>query len=150
MIASTWVVGLARRRATELAATVVAIALSVGFLAALGTFVDLDRAHLTQRAARSVTVDWQVQATPGADVHQVDGAARRLPHERTAMAVDLAAVPSLSATAAGATRTTGRAFVVGVPPSYSVAFPAQLTPLIGDLSGAVLLQQTASNLAAAP
>src|SRR5438067_4251562 len=98
MIATTWVIGMARRRATELAATVVAIALSVGFLAALGTFVGVDRAHLTQRAGASVTVDWQVQATPGADVHQVDGAARRLPHARTTVAVDLAAVRSLSAT----------------------------------------------------
>ncbi|HMC72559.1 MAG TPA: ABC transporter permease, partial [Mycobacteriales bacterium] len=150
MIAVTWVGGLVRRRPVEFAAAVLAIALSIGFLAALGTFVSVDRAHLTTRAAASVVVDWQVQSTAAADVSQVSAAARRIAHERAAVAVDLAAVRSLSATSASATRTTGRAWVVGLPASYPSAFPAQMQALVGDLNGAVLLQQTASNLAVAP
>jgi putative ABC transport system permease protein len=150
MIAFAWVVGLTRRRPMELAATMAAIALAVGFLTALGTFVGVDRAHLTERAAASVVVDWQVQATAGADVTAVTAAAQRLAHHRAAAPVSLAAVPSLSATVGGATRTTGRAWVVGIPASYASTFPGQLQRLVGDLSGAVLLQQTASNLAVAP
>jgi putative ABC transport system permease protein len=150
MTALLWLAGMARRRPAELAATMVAIALSVGFLAALGTFVSVDRAHLTERAAGSVVVDWQVQATAGADVSAVTAAARRLPHERAAAEVDFAAVPSLSAVAGGATRTTGRAYVVGLASSYAAMFPAQLRLLVGDMSGPVLLQQTASNLGVAP
>src|SRR5207237_1267368 len=83
------------------------------------------------------------------DLRQLSAAARRLPHERGAAPVDIAAVPALSATTNGAGRTTGRAFVVGLPSSYLRLFPHQLRLLLGDLSGPVLLQQPAANLAAA-
>ncbi|MDX6234505.1 MAG: putative transport system permease protein, partial [Nocardioidaceae bacterium] len=141
---------LARRRTGQLAGMVAAIALGVGFLAALGSFVATDRAHLTDRAARGVAVDWQVQATAPADLRSVRAAVRHVPHQRTTAPVDIAAVPSLSTTTGGATRTTGRAFVVGMPATYATQFPGELRSLVGHLDGPVLLQQTAANLAVTP
>lgn len=150
MSALIWVGGLARRRPADLAGGIFAVALAVGFLAALGGFVSVDRAHLTARATRSVTVDWQVQATPGADLNGVTAAVNRLPYRRAIASVDVAAVRALSSTTSGAARTTGRAYVVGLAPGYVAAFPGELRLLVGTFDGPVLLQQTASNLAAAP
>jgi putative ABC transport system permease protein len=146
MISLPWVLGLVRRRPAEIAGTVAAVALSVGFLAALGTFIGINRAHLTQRAAASVAVDWQVQGTTGSSPGALMSAARRLPQVRAAARVDLAEVPALSATSAGATHTTGRAFVVGIPRTYARVFPGEIRQLLGNLQGPALLQQTASNL----
>ena len=150
MIASTWVWGLLRRRPVEIFGAILAVALAIGFLAALGTFVAVDRAHLTERAAGSVAVDWQVQATPGASTGTVLNGVRRVPHLRAAVPVDLATVQGFAATTGGATHQTGRGYVVGVAASYATDFPKVLRPLVGDPSGVVLLQQTAANLAATP
>lgn len=145
-----WVRGLLRRRPAEVAGAVVAVALAVGFLGALGSFITVNRGHLTDRATASVGVDWQVQVTAGSDPARVAAAVRNLPNERAAASVAYASVPGLSATKAGSTRTTGQADVVSLQAGYLTDFPSEFRPLVGNLTGPTLLQQTASNLAAGP
>jgi putative ABC transport system permease protein len=150
MTAVWWTIGLVRRRPGQLAAAAIAVALAVGFLGALGAFVSINQAHLTARAAASVGVDWQVQVVGGADPTSVEKAVSALPSLRAHDDVRFAAVPSLSSNAGHAQRTTGRAFVVGLPSAYVQHFPREFRPLLGDMTGPVLLQQTSANLAAGP
>ncbi|MDQ1706619.1 MAG: putative transport system permease protein [Frankiaceae bacterium] len=150
MIALLWLRGLVRRRPIELAGAALAIALAVGFLSSLGNFVAVNRAHLTSRAAASVGVDWQVQVAPGASTSQVAAAVTKLPGRRAVEQIALAAVPGMTASTGGATRTTGKAIVVAMSPSYVATFPTEVRQLLGDQTGPVLLQQTAANLAAGP
>jgi len=56
-----------RRRPQETFAAAIAVALTVAFLASLGSFVSQTGSKLTLRAAARVPVDWQVQVTPGSD-----------------------------------------------------------------------------------
>jgi putative ABC transport system permease protein len=150
MTALLWMGGLLRRRNAQLAAVIAAIAMAVGFLGALGSFISVNRAHLTSRAASSVGVDWQVQVVGGANPAVVEAAVAKLPRLRGHADVRFAVVAGLSSTGGGGLRTTGRAFVVGIASTYRADFPREFRPLLGDTSGAVLLQQTAANLAAAP
>ncbi|MDQ1686706.1 MAG: putative transport system permease protein, partial [Frankiaceae bacterium] len=82
-----WLRGLIRRRGAQLVAAALSVAAAVGFLAALGTFVGVNGAHLTDRAAASVGVDWQVQVVGGADPAAVQAAVRKVPELRSAAPV---------------------------------------------------------------
>jgi len=59
-----WVGGLLRRRTGRLTATALGIALAVALVAALGSFLAASKSTMTDRAVRSVAVDWQVQVQP--------------------------------------------------------------------------------------
>ncbi len=141
--------GLRRRRA-ETVSAVLAIGLTVAFLASLGSFVAQSRADLTVRAAARVPVDWQVQLTPGADAAAVTASLQKVPGLLGQRRVDYATVPGLQATGPAGTRTTGRAVVVSLPADYAQFAPAELRTLVGSATGVRLQQQTASNLAAGP
>jgi putative ABC transport system permease protein len=141
--------GLRHRRA-ETVAAVLTIALAVAFLASLGTFVTQNRSQLTVRAAASVPVDWQVQLTAGAEPAAVVKALHDVPGRIGERAVDYARVSGLRSTSAAGTRTTGTAYVVGLPADYASFAPKQIRPLVGAASGVLLQQQTAANLAAGP
>jgi putative ABC transport system permease protein len=138
------------RRPAETLAAAFAVAITVAFLAGLGSFTAQTGSRLTLRAADRVPVDWQVQVTPGGDPAPVRAALGHVPGMIGVRAVDYAKVPGLRSTADGAaTRTTGSAYVVAVPDDYAAFAPGEIRALLGA-GGAVLQQQTASNLGAAP
>ncbi|MEO6019486.1 MAG: FtsX-like permease family protein [Knoellia sp.] len=145
-----WLAGLLRRRGGRLAATAAGVALSVAMIAALGSFLSTSRATMTARATTSVATDWQVEVQPGADPQAALSAVSTFPGVSTALPVDFARIPALSAASSGSTQTTGAAVVIGLPPGYQKAFPQQIRGLTGASDGVLLAQQTASNLRLQP
>ena len=139
-----------RRRPWETFAAAVAVALTVAFLASLGSFVAQTGSRLSQRAAGRVPVDWQVQVTPGGDPAAVRTALNSVPGLLGVRAVDYAKVRGLRAATSAGTRTTGAAYVVSLPADYRSFAPSEIRPLVGASTGVVLQQQTASSLAASP
>jgi len=139
-----------RRRGWETVAAAVAVAMTVAFLASMGSFVSQTGARLTIRAADRVPVDWQVQVTPGSDRAAALKALNGVPGLAGARSVDYAKVPGLRSVSATGTHTTGSAYLVALPADYTVFAPSEVRPLSGSPTGVLLQQQTASNLAAAP
>ncbi|MDX6229786.1 MAG: putative transport system permease protein [Frankiales bacterium] len=137
-----------RRRPAEAFAAAIALALTVAFLSALGSFVGQTGSRLTQQAAARVPVDWQVQVTPGGDVAAAAKALGAVPGLRGYRTVDYAKVAGLQATTVSGTRTTGAAYIVALPADYATFAPSEIRPLLGSSTGVLLQQQTASNLAA--
>ena len=140
-----WLAGLLRHRAPRLAGIAAGVAVAVALLAALGTFLTASRSTMTARATRSVAVDWQVQLSPGASQARVLDAVRAT-GAQAALPVRLAQTTGLTATAAGATQTTGAGVVLGLPAGYASTFPGEIRQLAGASSGVLLAQQTAANL----
>ena len=139
-----------RRRPQETFAAAIAVALTVAFLASLGSFVSQTGSKLTLRAAGRVPVDWQVQVTPGSDPSAAQKALAGVPGLVGFRPVDYAKVPGLKSISAAGARTTGAAYIVSLPADYGTFAPSQIRPLVGASTGIVLQQQTASSLAAAP
>ncbi len=146
----SWTVGLARHRTGRLLAALAGIALAVAMVAALGSFLTASKATMTQRAVRSVAVDWQVQVQPGADPGAVMSLVRKAPATRAALPVGFARTTGFSARVQGSTQTTGPGMALGLPDGYRAVFPDAIRTLSGSPSGVLLAQQTASNLHAAP
>ncbi|MGH3436913.1 MAG: ABC transporter permease [Sciscionella sp.] len=142
----TWLAGLLRRRGARLAATATGVAVAVALLASLGAFLAAAQSTMTDRAVRSVAVDWQVQVQPGSDAAAVANTVRGAPYVRSAKPVGFATTSGLSATGGGSTETTGPGVVLGLPPGYRTTFPGEVRQLTGGGSGALLAQQTAANL----
>ncbi|MDQ1657874.1 MAG: putative transport system permease protein, partial [Cryptosporangiaceae bacterium] len=145
-----WLAGLVRRRPGTLAGVAVGVAVAVALLAALGSFLAGSKATMTSRAVHGIAVDWQVEVQRGADPAAVLSATRSAPGVRTALPVTFAPVSSFGATVDGATQTTGAGVVLGLPDNYATTFPGELRTLSGSGGGALLAQQTASNLHAVP
>ena len=150
MTAWIWLRGLIWHRPARLVATALGVAVGVALLASIGTFLSATTSQMTHRAIARVPVDWQVQAAPGTDPAQLLAAVRRDPAVRRALAVTYLSSPGLAASSQASTQTTGAAQILGLPPGYAQAFPGELRLLSGRLQGALLAQQTASNLHAAP
>ncbi|MFD5517686.1 ABC transporter permease [Streptomyces sp. NPDC127066] len=146
----TWAGGMARHRAGRLLAAVAGIALAVALIAALGSFLTASKATMTQRAVRSVAVDWQVEVQPGADPGAVLSLVRKAPGVRAALPVGYAHTTGFTARVQGSTQTTGPGMALGLPPGYRSLFPDEIRTLSGSPTGTLLVQQTASNLHAAP
>ncbi|MBA4863822.1 ABC transporter permease [Streptomyces sp. PSKA54] len=145
-----WTRGLVRRRTGRLLATVAGIALAVSLVAALGSFLTASKSRMTQRAVRSVAVDWQVEVQPGADAQSVLHTARTTPGVRAAVPVGFARSNGFKASSGGSTQTTGPGVVLGLPSGYQELFPHTIRHLAGASSGVLLAQQTAANLHVAP
>ena len=117
----------------------------------LGAFLAHSKATMTDRAVRSVGVDWQVQVQPRRRPGRRRRRRRRhAPASHASAAVGFGQSSGLSATTGGTTQTTGPAVVLGVPDTYRRTFPGQLRTLAGADTGVLLAQQTAANLHAAP
>jgi len=144
-----WITGLIRRRPTRLAAAAFGIAIAVALLASLGAFLAHSKATMTDRAVRSVGIDWQVQVQPGADPAAVANTVAGTPGVITSATVGFGQSSGLSATAGGSTQTTGPAVILGLPDTYRRQFPTVIRTLAGADTGVLLAQQTASNLHAA-
>ncbi|MFE7956229.1 FtsX-like permease family protein [Streptomyces sp. NPDC057413] len=147
---TAWAGGLARHRIGRLLAAVAGIALAVALVAALGSFLTSSKATMTQRAVRSVAVDWQVEVQPGADPNAVRSLVQASGGTRAALPVGFARTTGFTATVGGSTQTTGPGVALGLPADYRSHFPDELRTLSGSGTGVLLAQQTASNLHAAP
>ncbi|WP_322474791.1 ABC transporter permease [Deinococcus sp. AB2017081] len=145
-----WLRGLLARRPLRVWGTAAGVALTTAFLALLLGFIATGRANMTARAAASVPVDWQVQLGAQASVPAALQAIRAATPIRAALRVGYADVAALSAVTGvpgqTTTQTTGAGKVLGLPPGYAAAFPAQLRPLVGAAQGVLVSQQTAANL----
>ena len=150
MLTLSWLRGLVSRRAGRMSLTATGIALAVGLLATLGSFLSSSKAQMTERAIRSVGVDWQVAVQPGARPADVLAAVAALPTVKAAVPVGYGTVTSFEATTGGTVQTTGAGSVLGIADNYRAAFPDQIRDLSGATSGVLLFQQTAANLHAAP
>uniref|UniRef100_UPI001A9554C6 ABC transporter permease n=1 Tax=Actinomadura roseirufa TaxID=2094049 RepID=UPI001A9554C6 len=147
MLVLIWLRGLLARRPARLVMTAVAIAVAVGLLASLGTFLTSAKSTMTQRSAARVAVDWQVELQPGAAVPDLRTLA---PGVKAALPVGFAATTGLQSRSQGQVLDTGPGQVLGLPPGYAHAFPGELRTLTGRPDGVLLAQQTAANLHAAP
>ncbi|MFF4786918.1 FtsX-like permease family protein [Streptomyces griseorubiginosus] len=147
---TAWVHGLARHRTGRLLAALAGVTLAVALVAALGSFLTASKATMTQRALRSVSVDWQVQVQPGADPNAVLSLVQKTPGTRTALPVGFAHTSGFTAHVQGSTQTTGPGVALGLPDGYRARFPDAVRTLSGSSTGVLLAQQTASNLHAAP
>ncbi|MFI6685919.1 FtsX-like permease family protein [Streptomyces sp. NPDC050485] len=147
---SSWASGLARHRTGRLIAAMTGIALAVALVAALGSFLTASKATMTQRAVRSVAMDWQVEVQPAADPNAALTLVRNAPGVRSAVPVGFAHTSGFTATAQGSTQTTGPGMVLGLPDGYRNLFPGEIRSLTGRPTGVLLAQQTASNLHATP
>ena len=145
-----WTRGLLRRRRARLAATSVGVAAAVALLAGIGIFLAVAQSSMTDRAARSVAVDWQVQVQPAAAPGSVLDLVRTASGVRTAVPVGFAQSSGFAAAAADTTATTGPGMVLGLPDGYRTEFPTALRTLTGADSGVLVAQQTAANLHVKP
>ncbi|WP_102125943.1 MULTISPECIES: FtsX-like permease family protein [Deinococcus] len=146
---SLWLRGLMARRPLRLWGSALGVGLTVAFLTFLLSFIAAGTANMTRRAIGSVPVDWQVLLGQNTSRAQAEAAIRAATPVRTLAAVGYADVPGFTANTGGTVQTTGAGKVLGLPPGYRAAFPAELRPLIGSPDGVVLSQQTAANLHAA-
>lgn len=144
-----WIRGLILRRPARLAAAASGIAIAVALLASLGAFLAHSKATMTDRAVRSVAVDWQVQVQRGADPAAVAATVAGTSGVITSATVGFGQSSGLSTTAGGSTQTTGPAVILGMPDTYRLRFPTVVRTLAGADTGVMLAQQTASNLHAA-
>ncbi|WP_018506061.1 ABC transporter permease [Parafrankia discariae] len=147
---AVWAGGLVRHRSGRLLATACGIALAVGLVAALGSFLTASKATMTARAARPGAVDWQVEVQPGADPAAVLTEVRSTGGVHAALPVTFARGTGFEATVAGSTQRTGPGRVLGLPPSYQETFPRQIRLLAGSAAGVLIAQQTAANLHISP
>ncbi|MGH2458038.1 MAG: FtsX-like permease family protein, partial [Chloroflexota bacterium] len=146
MIALLWLSGLLSRRSGRLLGAMVGVALTVGLLAAIGSFIATSAATMTRRAIADVPVDWQIQLVPGASVNRVLSALGQSTGYTTSQTAGYADVAGLVAQTNGTVQTTGPGKALGLGPGYRQAFPTQIRPLVGSADGVLLAQQTAANL----
>jgi putative ABC transport system permease protein len=145
-----WLSGLLRRRAGRLAGAGAGVAVAVALLAALGSFLAHSKSTMTERAARGVAVDWQVQLQPGSDPASIGRLVRTSAQVAATARVDFAQTSGMTATTGASTQSTGTGIVLGLPSDYPRLFPGELRLLAGTGNGVLLTQQAAANLHAAP
>ena len=145
-----WLRGVLRRRTARVVGLVVGVALAVAFLGALGAFFASAKANLTRQAVAGVPVDWQVQLAANANATDAAATIAHTPGVRDAVPVNYGDATGLQATVGGTEQVTGPAKVLGLPGGYAALFPGELRYLVGTPDGALLAQQTAANLHAAP
>ncbi|MFY9914641.1 MAG: FtsX-like permease family protein [Nocardioidaceae bacterium] len=145
-----WLKGLLARRSGRLIATATGIAIAVALFASLGAFLTASKATMTQRAARSVAVDWQVAVAHPADATKVLKVLKSDPDTTATAVVGFAPTSGLTAHTGGTTQQTGSGTVVGIPSNYAQLFPGSLRTLAGTDHGVVVAQQTAANLHVQP
>jgi putative ABC transport system permease protein len=141
-----WVKGLLLRRFGRVVGAAIGVAFTTAFIGALGVFLSVSNAQMTQRAIHDVPVDWQVQLAPGADVSAVTAKVQETVKPEVLERVMYAEVDGFSAQTGGTVQTTGAGKVLGVSPGYFTEFPAELRRLVGATEGVLIAQQTSANL----
>jgi putative ABC transport system permease protein len=150
MTAIIWLRGLIARRPSRIVATGVGVAVAVALIASIGSFLSSANRKMTTRAIARVPIDWQVEATQGANPNDVLAQVTKQPGVQKALPVSFARSTGLELAKQGSTQTTGPARVLGLPPGYTTTFPGELRLLSGTADGPLLAQQTAANLKAQP
>ena len=145
-----WLRGALIGRAGRTFGSVAGIALTVAFLASLGTFVASSTQTMTHRAIANVPIDWQLLLSQRADDGAVIAAIQQSDAAALVRRVGYADTMGLSAVVGGSTQSTGPGKVIGVEPDYAARFPHQISLLLGSLEGALIATQTATNLHVAP
>lgn len=145
-----WLTGLLHRRRTRLMGASAAVAVAVALIATLGSFLTSSAATMTDRAVRSVAVDWQIQVVPGADTAATTQLVQTSAGVQTIAQVEFAQTTGLTTATRTSSHTTGPGIVLGLPGTYRSQFPGQIRTLAGADTGVLLAQQTAANLHAAP
>ena len=145
-----WITGLVLHRPMRLIGAALGIAVTVALLALLGFFLVGSTASMTTRATEAVPIDWQVEAVPGADTAAIDAAIRKAAAVSAAEPVFYAGADGFQAITGATVQTTGPGKVVGLGAGYMAAFPQEIRLLSGKLDGALIAQQTASNLHVGP
>lgn len=145
-----WLSGLLRRHRARLIGAAAGVAVAVALIATMGSFLATSQATMTERAVRSVAVDWQVQLTPGADTTATAALIGAAPGVEASAPVGFADSTGLSARTGSSTQTTGPGVVLGLTSTYRSLFPGEIRTLAGADTGVLLTQQTAANLHAAP
>lgn len=137
-------------RTGRMLGSVAGIALTVAFLASLGTFVASSTQTMARRAIVNVPIDWQVLLSQKADASAVEAAIHQSDAAALVRTVGYADSIGLSAVVGGSTQSTGPGKVVGVAPDYAARFPKQISLMLGSLDGVLIASQTATNLHVAP
>ena len=148
-----WLRGLLRRHPGRLFLAAAGIAIAVGLLSSLGSFLAASQATMTTRASSGVAVDWQVEVRPNSSGIGTAGVLKALqsdPANQAILPVGFADTSGLRATTHGTTQRTGAGKVLGIPSSYAATFPQGIRLLTGSLHGSLVAQQTAANLHVAP
>lgn len=145
-----WISGLIRGRTTRLAGAALGIAVTVGLLGALSSFLVSSAATMTARAIKSVPIDWQIELVPSANKEDILNALHSSPAVKDLSEVDFAKVDGFEATTGGTVQTTGPGKVIAFAAGYHKLFPKEVRSLVGSANGVLLAQQTAANLHAGP
>ncbi|HEX2948133.1 MAG TPA: hypothetical protein VHV83_00950 [Armatimonadota bacterium] len=141
-----WIKGTLLHRFGYLVGAMIGVALTVAFIAVLGTFLTVSNAEMTRRAVRDVPVDWQVQLAPGANIAAVRAQIINTIHPQLLDQVSFANVDGFTATTGGTVQTTSAGQALGIGADYFTHFPMEMRPLVGATRGVLLAQQTAANL----
>lgn len=146
-----WITGLLRHRGGRLLVISTGIAITVGLIATLGSFLSQSRAAMTARALHSVSVPWQVEVQRGADPSAIAAQLGSTPAVGVADRVLFAPVTGLAANTGGTSQQTGAGTLVGLDTaSYEHDFPGAVRSLAGAPDGVLVAQQTAANLHVQP
>lgn len=145
-----WILGLFRRRGTRIAGTALSIAVTVGLLGALSSFLVSSSGTMTSRAIKSVPIDWQVELVPLANKQTILEALRSSSAVKATSEADYAQIEGFEASTGGTVQTTGPGKVISFAEGYDKIFPNEVRPLVGSPAGVLLAQQTAANLHAGP
>ncbi|HYL91379.1 MAG TPA: ABC transporter permease [Burkholderiales bacterium] len=141
-----WARGLLGARQGRLFGAMLGVGLTVGLIAAVGSFTASAGSTMTARAIRDVPVDWQIELLPDADKTAVTEALKNAASPTAMETVGYADTGGFKAVTGQTEQATGAGKVLGLPPGYREAFPGQVRLLVGSLEGVLIAQQTAANL----
>ncbi|MBN9305993.1 MAG: hypothetical protein BGO82_00820 [Devosia sp. 67-54] len=146
----SWLAGLVRSRFGRIAGTIACLCLAVAMVTDLAVFIDQSSRSMTERALLGLTTDLQVELVPGGDPAAAEQIIRGAVPIRAIAQVGYGDVAGFELRADGTTQTTGAGKAVGLATDYFKDRGNDIRLLAGDMSGPVLLQQTAANLHAKP
>lgn len=141
-----WLNNLLGAGTGRLLGAILGLALTVGLLGALGTFIVSSSESMAQRAVASVPVDWQVLLAPGAQSTSVIEALGKSTPYKALQEVGYADSAGFSAVTGGTSQTTGPGKVLGLQADYRQLFPDQIRLVVGSWDGVLIATQTAANL----
>lgn len=141
-----WIKGLLAGRSGRLLGAIAGVGLTVGLIAAVGTFTITAARTMTQRAITGVPVDWQIELLPGADQAAIEKALDQAVSPKAVEWVGYANAAGFKARTGQTEQTTGPGKVLGLPIDYRTVFPHQIRLLLGSWGGVLIAQQTAANL----
>ncbi len=148
MLTILWISGLVRYRRARLVVATIGVAIAVGLLATIGIFLSTSKSTMTNRAASSVSTDWQIAVQPNTEPSVVRTALQKDRVVKGTTEVNFGSTTGFELSKDGTVQTTGPGVVLGLPASYRSTFSSSIRTLAGAGTGVLLAQQTAANLRA--